>query len=83
MTCKDCGTNVYNMACLNCAARHCRMMFYPPAISKWEYVKAVAEKYGHEPRKLAEKVKEFGNAESNKTTTEMQGPGTERKHGLF
>lgn len=83
MTCSDCGTNVYNMTCLNCAARHCRMLFYPPAMNKWEYVKAIALRHGHEPRKLAEKVKEIGNAESRKTTNEMQGAGTGRQHGLF
>lgn len=67
MTCKDCETNhVYNMACINCAARHCRMMFYPDLSARWEYVKAVADKYGHEPKRLAEKVKELGNATTKK-----------------
>lgn len=83
MTCKDCGTNVYNMACIDCAARHCRMKFYKADEDKWWYVKAIAIKHGHEPRKLAEKVKEIGNAENRKTTREMQGAGTGRQHGLF
>lgn len=67
MTCKDCTSpHVYNMACIDCAARHCRMMFYPPAVNKWAYVEAVANKYRHEKRQLAEKVKELRNAEIKK-----------------
>jgi hypothetical protein len=62
MTCKDCETHIYNMPCLNCAARHCRMIFYPQAMSKWAYVEAVAHRYGHDKKQLAEKVKELGNA---------------------
>ena len=42
------------------------MVFYPPVMDKWAYVKAVAEKHGHEPRKLAERVKEIGNTSSKK-----------------
>ena len=59
------------------------MKFYKADEDKWQYVKEIAIKHGHEPRKLAEKVKEIGNAESRKTTNEMQGAGTGRQHGLF
>lgn len=57
MACRVCKTNVYNMACISCAARHCLMMFYPPAMNKWSYVEAVAEKYGHDKQALAGEIK--------------------------
>lgn len=66
MTCKDCNTNTYNMACIDCAARHCRMKFYTADEDKWKYVKDIAIKHGHEPRKLAERVKEIGSISSKK-----------------
>lgn len=55
--CNDCNTNAYQMSCIYCAARHCRSMFYPTSMNKWEYVKAVARKYGHSEDKLIETIK--------------------------
>lgn len=65
--CKTCDTNIYNMLCIKCAARHCKMMFYPPAMNKWEYVRQIAKKYGHEESKLIETIRGMKvNATSNK-----------------
>lgn len=36
------------------------MLFYPDLTKDVEYVKQVADKYGHDARKLAEKIREIG-----------------------
>jgi hypothetical protein len=59
------------------------MVFYPPVMDKWEYVKAIAVKHGHEPRKLAEKVKELGSVEGKQIVSEVQGAGAGRQPDLF
>jgi hypothetical protein len=55
--CKDCNTNVYNMKCIRCAARHCKGAFYPDLSVKWEYVKQISAKYNHNARELAEIIR--------------------------
>lgn len=58
MTCLDCQSPcTFTMTCIDCAARHCKMIFYPPLVSRWDYVKNVALRHGHNPRELAERVK--------------------------
>lgn len=70
MTCEHCSSsaNVYNMNCIGCAARHCRMVYYPAQenvkVDKWKYVKEVAVKYGYEPRKLADEIEVLSSQKS-------------------
>lgn len=65
--CNDCNTNVYQMTCILCAARHCRAIFYPPKMNKWEYVRQIARKYGHSEDKLIETIRGMKvDATSNK-----------------
>ena len=37
------------------------MLYYPEGMNKWAYVEAVAKKYKHDKKALAEKIKELKN----------------------
>lgn len=53
MCCEVCNKpGLFNMECIKCAARHCKMQLYPVAGMKEEYIKAVATKYKHNADEL-------------------------------
>jgi len=53
MSCEVCNKpGVFNMECIQCAARHCRMQLYTSPGMRDEYIKAVASKYKHNADEL-------------------------------
>lgn len=53
MSCEVCSKpGVYDMKCIECAARHCRLQMYLSEGMKEEYITQIAQKYKHDLGRL-------------------------------